>query len=48
MVRSIGEVAALIRSTLTQAVFGAYEGEVLVRITGVRIDQVIDSQTPPV
>lgn len=36
MARSIEEIAARIRSTPTQAVFGAFEGEVLVGITGVR------------
>lgn len=36
MARSIEEVAARIRSTPTQAVFGAFESEVLIGITGVR------------
>jgi hypothetical protein len=36
MARSIEEIAARIRSTLTQAVFGAFEREVLIGITGVR------------
>jgi RimJ/RimL family protein N-acetyltransferase len=36
MARSIEEIAARIRSTPTQAVFGAFEGEVLIGITGVR------------
>jgi RimJ/RimL family protein N-acetyltransferase len=36
MARSIEEVANRIRSTPTQAVFGAFEGEVLVGVTGIR------------
>jgi len=36
MARSIEEIAARIRSTPTQAVFGAFESEVLIGITGVR------------
>jgi ribosomal protein S18 acetylase RimI-like enzyme len=36
MARSIEEVVGRIRSTPTQAVFGAFEGGVLVGITGVR------------
>jgi RimJ/RimL family protein N-acetyltransferase len=36
MARSIEEIAARIHSTPTQAVFGAFEGEVLAGITGVR------------
>ena len=34
--RSIEEIANLVRSTPTQAVFGAFDGDVLVGITGVR------------
>jgi ribosomal protein S18 acetylase RimI-like enzyme len=36
LARSIEEVAARIRSTPTQAVFGAFESDVLIGITGVR------------
>lgn len=36
MARSIEEIAARIRSAPTQAVFGAFDGEVMVGITGVR------------
>jgi RimJ/RimL family protein N-acetyltransferase len=36
MARSTEEVAARIRSTPTQAVFGAFESEVLIGITGIR------------
>ncbi|MBK3822638.1 MULTISPECIES: GNAT family N-acetyltransferase [Paraburkholderia] len=36
MARSTEEIANRVRSTPTQAVFGAFEGEVLVGITGVR------------
>lgn len=35
MARSIEEIAARIRPTPTQAVFGAFDGKVLVGITGV-------------
>ncbi|WP_144110436.1 GNAT family N-acetyltransferase [Paraburkholderia sp. BCC1886] len=36
MTRSIEEIANRVRSTPTQAVFGAFDGDVLVGITGVR------------
>jgi ribosomal protein S18 acetylase RimI-like enzyme len=36
MARTVGEIAARIRPLSTQAVFGAFDGEVLVGITGVR------------
>ncbi|WP_158934171.1 GNAT family N-acetyltransferase [Burkholderia sp. S171] len=36
LARSIEEIAARIRSTPTQAVFGAFESDVLIGITGVR------------
>ena len=36
MARSIEEVVNRVRSTSTQAVFGAFDGEILVGITGIR------------